>query len=222
MNSHRSVVMISLALSLSSCALFSKGEVNFPRYFSPDLPKATSKVGSKRSGVELRLGRVSAGSYIGEKIVFRESDYEVGFYDFLMWTEKPEAYLRRALTRVLFEEEGLTSVLSGAGPTLDVELVSFEEVKTPVHLGLVRIAFTLHDDRVVHMQQTMAIERPIVMVVAKDKQADAVAEALGEALRSAVYEVSGRVLADLARVTSTAPRPCSDAATPAAKGSAAP
>lgn len=186
-----------LALLLSSCAFFDRAEVRYPRYFSPDLPLATSKIGSKRSGVELRLGRVSAGSYIAEKIVFRESDYEVGFYDYLMWTERPEVYLRRALTRVLFEEEGLMSILSGAAPTLDVELVSFEEVRGPNPVALVRIAFSLHNDRVVFLQQTMAIERPIVLTGDRRK-VDAVPEALGEALRIAVYEVSGRVLRDLA------------------------
>ena len=202
-----------LAFALSGCALFSKGEVSFPRYFTPDLPKAPSKVGSKRSGVELRLGRVSAGSYIGEKIVYRESDYEIGFYDYRLWTEKPEVYLRRALTRVLFEEEGLMSVVTGAAPTLDVELVSFEEVKRPTHLALVRVAFSLHDDRVVFMQQTMAIERPII-VLAKGGEADAVAEALGEALRKSVYDVTGRVLKDLAQVVPKSRlQPCLEAAT---------
>lgn len=194
-----------LALLLSGCSLFSRNEVMYPRYFSPDLPKATSKIGSKRSGVELRLGRVSAGSYIAEKIVFRESDYEVGFYDYLMWTERPEVYLRRALTRVLFEEEGLMSVLSGAAPTLDVELVSFEEVRGPSPVALVRIAFSLHNERVVFLQQTMAIERPIML--ANRRVADAVPEALGEALRIAVYEVSARVLKDLAALATQPAQP---------------
>src|ERR1700687_2480512 len=161
MKQARVLIPIYLAFALCGCALFSKGEASFPRYFSPDIPQSSSKPAAKRSGVELRLGRVSAGSYIGEKIVFRESKYEIGFYDDRLWTEKPEAYLRRALTRALFEEEGLRNVVSGAAPTLDVELVSFEEVKMPSHIGLVRIAFSLHDDRVVLMQQTMTVEHPI-------------------------------------------------------------
>ena len=213
--STRTLCFSALVLALSGCALFSKGDVSYPRYFTPDLPKATSKVGSRRSGVELRLGRVSAGSYIAEKIVFRESDYEIGFYDYRLWTEKPEVYLRRALTRVLFEEEGLMSVVSGAAPTLDVELVSFEEVRSPQHLALVRVAFSLHDDRVVFMQQTMAIERTIGLV-SKAGEADAVAEALGEALRKSVYDVTGRVLRDLAKLVKV--RPCPEAGPSVAPG----
>jgi cholesterol transport system auxiliary component len=187
-----------LAFAAAGCALFSKGEVASRRYFNPDLPQVVSKVGNKRSGVELRLGRVSAGSYIEEKMVFRESNYEVGFYDDRLWTEKPEAYLRRALERVLYEEEGLRSVVSGAGPTLDVALISFEEVK-PERIALVRVAFTLHDDRVAITQLTIAVRHPIAQT-APGEEANAVAEALGEGLRDAVYQVSGRVLADLANL----------------------
>lgn len=186
-----------LALGLNGCALFSKGEVTSRRYFSPDLPTVTSKVGSKRSGVELRLGRVSAGSYIAEKIVYRESNFELGVYDDRLWTEKPESYLRRALTRVLFEEEGLQSVVSGSGPTLDVELLNFEEVIAPQHLALVRITFSLHDDRLTMLQRTVAIERPIPPAL-KPAEASAVAQGLGDALRAAVDDVTGRVLARLA------------------------
>lgn len=87
------------------------------------------------------------------------------------------------------------SIVSGAAPTLDVELVSFEEVKGTKHVALVRIAFSLHDDRVVFMQQTLAIERPI-SEPEKGREADVIAEAL----RDAVYEVTGRVLKDLANL----------------------
>lgn len=205
MNS-RTICCGGLALLLAGCAFFDRAKVRYPRYFSPDLPLATSKIGSKRSGVELRLGRVTAGSYIAEKIVFRESDYEVGFYDYLMWTERPEAYLRRALTRVLFEEEGLMRILSGAAPTLDVELVSFEEVRGPKPVALVRIAFSLHNDRVVFLQETMVVERPIDLR-GNHSTADAVPEALGEALRIAVYDVSGRVLKDLAALAAKPKQP---------------
>ena len=210
MNRRRQIQLFSLSLLLgfSGCAIFSKGEVTSRRYFSPDLPLATAKVGAKRSGVELRLGRVSAGTYIGDKIVYRESNYEVGYYDERLWTEKPDAYLRRALTRKLFEEEGLRNVVSGAAPTLDVELISFEEVRAPEHIALVRIAMSLHDDRVNLMQRTIAVQRPIA-VTPKAGEADAVAQGLGEALRAAVDDVTTQVLARLA-TPNTAPVPCPD------------
>lgn len=195
--------VVALAFTLNGCALLSKGEVPIRRYFSPDLPAPSERAPSERRTVELRLGRVTAGAYIAERIMFRESDHEVGFYDDRIWTEKPEAYLRRGLTRVLFEEQGLRSVVRGAGPTLDVELISFEEVKLPQHVGRVKLAFSLSDERTVSLQQTLTVERPIA-TGAHDSEASAVAHALGEALRDAVYEVSGRVVADLVKETPVA------------------
>lgn len=205
------LVLLSVTLALNGCALLSKSEVPMRRYFSPDLP-SSGQAANTRSNAELRLGRVTAGAFIGERIMFRESAHEVGFYDDRLWTEKPEAYLKRALTRVLFEEQGLHSVMRGAGPTLDVELIRFEEVKGPKHVALVKIAFALSDERVVSLQQTLSVERPIV-ATDKDSEASAVAQAMGEALRDAVSEVSGRVVADLAKTTpAIAPCPVAAAA----------
>jgi ABC-type uncharacterized transport system auxiliary subunit len=204
MKTSRILVVAWLSFALGGCALLSKGEVSMPRYYSPDLPLLAPNSSPKSSGVELRLGRVTAGSYLGEKIVFRQTAYEVGFYEDRLWTERPVAYLRRALTRVLYEEEGLGSILSGPGPSLDVELESFEEVRQPKHLALVRIAFTLRDERVVRLQQTLTFEKPIAETHAS-LLPDAVAAALGSALRDAVYDVTGRVLAKLAEAP-TEPR----------------
>ena len=201
MNQTRVVALLALSLALSGCALLSKGEVPMRRYFSPDLPAASS-VAVPHANSELRLGRVTAGAYIQERIMFRESAHEVGFYDDRIWTEKPEAYLRRGLTRVLFEEQGLRSVMRGAGPTLDVELIGFEEVKAPLHVGRVKIAFSLSDERVVSLQQTLTVERPIDAANPKAEPA-AVAQALGEALGVAIYEISGRVVGDLAKAPGT-------------------
>lgn len=196
----RLVVLACLAFGLGGCALFSKGEVKTRRYFSPDLPAATLVDAPAGSALELRLGRVTASAYIAERIMFRESDHEVGFYDDRLWTEKPEAYLRRALSRVLFEEQGLRRVVRGAAPTLEVELISFEEVMAPVHLGRVKLAFSLSDERIVSIQQTLSVERPIAASTPV-AEPSAVAQAMGEALREAVYGISGRVVSDLAGTT---------------------
>ncbi len=195
------LVLLSLAIALNGCALLSKGEVPVRRYFSPDLPAATPPATEAHSNTELRLGRVTAGAAIAERIMFRESAHEVGFYDDRIWTQKPDQYLRRGLTRVLFEEQGLRSVMRGAAPTLDVELINFEEVKKPQHLARVKISFALSDERVVSLQQTLTVERPIAE---GDHDAEAVAQAMGEALRDALNDIASRVVADLAK----APAPC--------------
>ncbi len=213
MSHSRIVVLICSVFALQGCALFSKGEVTMRRYYTPEL--SAIRPSQAHSSSELRLGRVTAGVYISERIMFRESAYEVGFYDDRIWTEKPEAYLRRGLGRVLFEEQGLRSVVRGAGPTLDVELISFEEVKAPQHIGRVKLSFALSDERVVSLQQTITVDRPIIEQSPKNAstEASAVAQAMGEALRDAIYEVSNRVVGDLAKAPG-AISPCPVATAP--------
>ena len=191
-------------LTFSGCALVSKGEVSMRRYFSPDLSVDAPARSAARSSLELRLGRVTAGDSLDERMMFRTSAQEVSFYDDRLWTERPETYLRRGLSRILFEEGGLRSVLRGAGPTLDVELISFEEVKSQAHVGRVKVAFTLSDERVVSLQETVCVDRPVV-VASSETDAAAVARAMGEALRDVVDEIARRVMVELARAASTAP-----------------
>jgi cholesterol transport system auxiliary component len=188
---------VCLALSLNACALFSKGEVPVRRYYSPEPPPSKPVAAEPHSSFELRLGRVTASANISERINYRESANEVGFYYDRIWTEKPEAYLRRGLTHALFEEKGLRRVVRGAAPTLDVELVSFEEVLAPLHVGRVTVAFSLSDERVVSLQQTLTVERPIASGEAI-AEGSAVAQAMGTALRDAIGEVSGRVVSEMA------------------------
>ncbi len=195
----RAFFVTLLVLSLQSCALFSKGEVTTRRYFSPDLPAAQNANLERRTDLQLRLARVSANRTLSERIMYRDSEHEVGFYDDLVWTERPEAYLARGLTRVLFEERGLRSIVGGPGPTLDVELVRFEEVKAPAHVARVRITFTLSDERLVSVQKTLNLERPIAATTAKEALGPALAEAMGEALRDAISELSSVVMAELAK-----------------------
>src|SRR4051794_8315950 len=92
--------LLILICALNGCALTSKASATLPRYFSPDLPQHQIQEDIQHPEIELRIGRVTAGAYIREKIVYRESSYEIGFYDDRLWTEKPEAYLRRTLNRV--------------------------------------------------------------------------------------------------------------------------
>lgn len=185
-------------LSISGCALLSKGEVSMRRYFSPDLSVDAPVRSVRASSLELRLGRVTASDSLDERMMLRTSAQEISFYDDRLWTEKPETYLRRGLSRILFEERGLRSILRGAGPTLDVELISFEEVKSQAHVGRVKVAFTLSDERVVSLQETVCVDRPVV-VASSETEASAVARAMGEALRDVVAEIAQRVMVELER-----------------------
>ncbi len=200
---------LALALALSGCALLTKADPMTPRYFSPEAPSDPRASGAPPSagagaGLELRLARVNAGSSIRDKIIYRDSTYEVGFYEERRWTEKPEVYVRHALSRALFEQRGIAQVVAGAAPALDVDLVAFEEVRAPAHVARIELAYALRDDRAVSLAETVTVERP-VPTAKEGAEANAVAQALGEALKEAVEHVAERVTLKLAAARGAPP-----------------
>jgi cholesterol transport system auxiliary component len=185
----RTIIAVLVLLPACSSALFRKSEPLDVRYFSP--PSAAAAEPALPSGEprpELRLGRISAAPHLGKRIAFRSGAHEVGYYEKLRWTESPDEYVRWDLVQTLFEREGLTRVVSGGGPTLDVELVAFEEVKEPRHLARVVLNATLVDGRLERYGRTFVIERPIEGGAAEDTVA---------ALASALHEGVERVAADV-------------------------
>jgi cholesterol transport system auxiliary component len=193
----RALVALGAVVGLvasTGCALLTKAEPLEPRFFTPE---STAKPGggasaSAASGLELRLARVNAGSSIRDRLVYRDAGHEVGYYEERRWTEKPEAYVRRALSRALFERRGVAQVIAGAAPTLDVDVIAFEEVRAPSHLARVELAFTLHDERAVRLADSVVIEKAVA--VTKDEaSAEAVVQGLGDAMEAAVESVAARV-----------------------------
>jgi cholesterol transport system auxiliary component len=187
---------------LAACALLSKTAPLQPRYFSPEdgpaLSAGRAELRVPASGaMQLRLGRVSAGPHLRERIVYRDADYEIGYYEDRRWTERPEAYLRRALARALFEERGLLRVVSGGAPTLEVELVAFEEIRAPAHKARMQVIITLDDDRVGTLEETITVEQDVPSA-SKDQSAGVVAAALSATLRLGVAQIAERVTAKLA------------------------
>ena len=195
-----------VALLVAGCALTSKSKSVDVRYYNPGRlaarpgsPPVAGPASSAAAGaLELRLGRVTAAAYIKEKIAFRTSDFELGYYETMRWTEFPEAYLQRALQRALFEERGLKELVSGAGPTLEVELNAFEEVRAPRHVARVEVRWKLRVQRTVVVQRTVTIERPVAEVKAAEA-GSAVAVAMAQALTDAVDSMVVDVVAELAR-----------------------
>ena len=203
----------SLALaccSLAACALTSKSDPLRPRYFTPEsggaesAPTTAPGFGPSSAGLSLRLGHISASTNLREQIVYRRSELELGYYEDRRWTERPEVYLRRALSHALFEQRGVVRAMSGPVPTLEVELVAFEEVRAPQHKARLRAIAMLHDQRFGRFEQTVTVERPIV---GDDDDIDGVVRALSEALQSAVAEISQRVVDQLTAMAQSAPPP---------------
>lgn len=212
-----------LTFAANACALLGKGEALTPRYFSPD--SASGRMSSSPSpidasappsdsagmNVELRLGRVSAASYLGERIVFRDSNYELNFYEERRWTEKPGAYLRRALSQSLFEEHGVRRIMSGPGPTLEVELTEFAELRETPPLARVRATYILYDQRLVRREATVTVQLPITKAagMSQPESPEPAVRAMTDALHGIVERIVAQVLAEL-----RTPEPNSAAQTP--------
>ena len=187
--------MIACCVLPISCALTSKSEVYSPRYFSPE-PTIGTRSPKVPEVLELRLGQVSSASHLDERIAYRLGGSEMGFYEDQRWTENPEAYLRRALERDLFEERGLSRIVSGAAPVLDIELTAFEELRGQPTEARVSVTFSLRDDRHSLAERSLDLKRPIVQRAGAD-EAQRLAETLTKTLDEIVREVGDDVVKGL-------------------------
>jgi ABC-type uncharacterized transport system auxiliary subunit len=208
----RAALMVAfLALPGLGCALLSKDQPTLLRYYSLDSPRRSQPQGSIASPkgtaptpmARLRVGRISAALYIRERMAFRESGFEIGFYDDFRWTERPESYVRRDLARALFEDEGVEEVVGGAGLTLDVDIDSFEEVRDR-HAAVVQLSWQLRDDMVVLQRRTVTVERPLGQDAKDGSSHMALAIALSGAMEDAIHRLVGEVLPRLSGPTGTA------------------
>lgn len=184
-------LVISMLSLGSGCALLSKAEQMSPRYFSPstDLARPPPERPGEAARLELRLGQVDSAAHLEERIAYRLSDTELGYHQDRRWTEPPEEYLRRALSHELFERRGIGRVVGGGGPTLDVELVSFEQVRHGPPRARLALRFSLRDERRSLLERAIVVEEPLAAKAPKD-DAEQVAKALSSALARAVAELA--------------------------------
>ncbi|RYE82387.1 MAG: hypothetical protein EOO75_20785 [Myxococcales bacterium] len=200
------VLGLLATLSLGGCALTSRGKSMEPRYFTADIAPATAArsdnapTAAATAGDEsmmLRLGKVRSGTDLKEEIVYRTSTHELGFYEEFRWAERPETYLRRGLVQALYSERGLKQALVGAMPTLDVELVAFEEVRGEHPVAHVVVMAALHDDRVVRYSRTVDVQKPLKADDRGVVEPTVLAATLTTALHEAVRTVSDDVVREL-------------------------
>lgn len=196
--------LLVLCCLCSGCALVSKAQPLAPRYFSPDSPSAQAERAPDSAepsapALELRLGQIDAAVHLEERIAYRPGHGELGYYESWRWTEPPQAYLRRALARELFERRGLVRVVSGNAPTLSVELTSFEEVREG-RRGVARVELTvlLRGERRALLERTLRQERPLPADSADDPRP--LTQSLASALDAAVSQVADLVSARLAEL----------------------
>jgi cholesterol transport system auxiliary component len=211
-------VAVAIALSgasLAGCALTSKSEALMSRYFSPERSRRMPpRAHAGEPALELRLGRVRAGSHLGERIVYHQAPNELGFYEDRRWTEPPEEYLRRSLARTLFEERRLRHVVTGPAPTLEVELSAFEEIRSSPKVARVRVTARLLDERVARLEETITFDQRVDSGGSDD--AHAFAGAMGGALDATVAAIADRVIEQLAHRRATGDAPCGEGTGPTA------
>jgi uncharacterized lipoprotein YmbA len=207
----------ALAWLLCACALTSKSDPWITRYFSPEYAERPSvelseaaRRGSDGARLELRLGRVSSQAHLRQRIAFRTSDHELNYYEDRRWTERPEVYLDRALGRALFEERGLVRVVSGNAPTLEVELLAFEEVAGQRPLARMQAVMLLHDWRRGRLERTIMVERPIATAGERDDRASAIARAMADSLSAGVARIAQLVVDELAASPAAHTSPCTE------------
>lgn len=198
----RAALLLGGTALLAGCALLGKSEPVVPRYFTPD-GDAAAAAPRAPTGLHLRLGRVEGWSHLRERMAVRSSPRELTFHEERRWTDRPEVYLRHALARELFQDRGVVEALSGRAPVLEVELMAFEEIERP-HQARLQARLVLRDDRVVLLDETLAVEEAVAG--GGTDPAAAVAEALSQVLRAGVARIADRVIPRLAELAAEAAR----------------
>ncbi|MBA3541855.1 MAG: membrane integrity-associated transporter subunit PqiC [Deltaproteobacteria bacterium] len=200
-----------LCEALASCGLLSNAPPLEIRYFQP--PTAGPKSLEANGGTTpLELGRVTPSAHLRYEIVYRGSPVELALYDALRWSERPDTYVRRALIHELFEVRSMVEAVSGSVPTLEVEVLAFEEVRHGERrAGHVQLRYKLAGSRAVLASGVISVERP-----ASSARIEAIVEAIGAALTAASAELADVVEATLARPKPkrTDPRPDEDRSRP--------
>jgi ABC-type uncharacterized transport system auxiliary subunit len=202
----RGALLMALVGTLSTlgCAALSKSTPLEIRYFTPEVEPAGAQLSPAPAGaptVSLRLGRVVGGPELGEEIAWRDSPMEVGFYENSRWTERPEAYVARALDRALFGSGRLRHVLAGPAPVLDVRVLAFEEVRPQTggpRRARVTLAVLLHEERTVLLEQRFTQE-----VEVRGGKIEQLVEGLAYAMQRVVEQVAGQAAATLAQHPTT-------------------
>ena len=131
----------------------------------------------------LRLGRVRAADHLTNRMVWRVSDVEYGFYELARWTEAPREYLERTLSKTLFQTRGIPESLGPEAHVLDAKLVGFEEDLSDGRHARVAVAFHLQRGGAVLWTATLESLVPI----ASNDRAQAAA-----AIRGALTDVVAR------------------------------
>jgi cholesterol transport system auxiliary component len=186
------LVLPAVGWALSGCALISRGKTLDVHWYTPERVRPALGTAEMQTTCELRLvGVTAAGADLGPRIVYGDGAFQVGRYADRRWSERPEHYLRRALARSLFEEGRFRRALSVDAPTLEAELLDFEEITAQgAHAARIAVHFLLASDRAL-AERTVVVTAPVNggkfedFVAAMANALDETARQVGDAARGA-------------------------------------
>lgn len=187
---------------VSGCALTSKATPLQLRFFSPTTAEHDARTKTPQSGnLALRLGKMESGAHIEQRIAFRKSETELSYHQALRWTEPPAFYLRNQLASAIFDERGVSRIVTGIGPTLDLELNEFEELQFGARRVRVGLRFVLRDEQRAMLDQVVIVERALSLDATSTPE-ESMARAMATALADATSTVANRVVEKLSAAPS--------------------
>lgn len=205
--STRAIPSLLLGASIAATGVLGAGcvdlaprEVTPIRYFSADVPTGSAlgsdpgPSGSPPNSL-LRLGHVRSAEHLGDRIVWRGGDVELGFHEDLRWSEPPVAYLDRRLRRALIDGGG---GLPRSDQALEVHatLLALEELRVGPHEGRATVLVELRDSR----GRVELVREFEARAAVEGDDGAAIARGLDAALRAVVAEAAAAVLERAERV----------------------
>jgi len=182
---------VLLAWGAAGCALTSKGQAVEVRWYTLEVPRAEA-ANHLPAGPALRLDNVQSSPALGERIAWGDGRYQIGFYEERRWMERPARFVTSALQRALFRARGLRPTTEAAAPRVDVELVSFQEIRSDrVHAARVALHLQLLAE-CAHVDATVVRDEPVI-----GSRFDDFVSAISRAVGVAANEAAERVEAAL-------------------------
>lgn len=184
----RTLLLLS-CLALGGCLSgLGEGDGTPIRFFSAQ-PDPDPKGVTASEGLELRVRHVTAARHLSDRMVWRASDAEFGFYESRRWTELPVRWVEAALVQELREGHGVMKTDGLSALILDVHLIGFEERLDP-HSAEVSIQVAVSRPGA----ETLLDRRITRHVSIEEDSGDAVARATRMALSEAVQQAAGEIV----------------------------
>jgi ABC-type uncharacterized transport system auxiliary subunit len=206
------IIIMFVAGACCGCALLQKAdpaELSYLTLYRANEP-AASVAQETSHPLAVRLRRVRSAEHLGPRVVVRRNQHDVTFLDRSRWTDPPRDLVDEHLSRVLFERHGITRIVAGAGPTLEVDVRAFELVMRDKPVARVQLTCLLYEDGRALFEHTFVHEEPVPPDAIEDGAqplvTPAFAKAMGQALDHAVDALAGRVIVALSAPPAVADR----------------